>query len=91
MNERDPELVQAEVHTLVLIARTQATMRAVMDPLGVHVDAGVHNVPRDVFDALPGGEVVSFPAPNEGGSAFWSRRVSDVPFYTTEPPADWEG
>ena len=58
----------------MLIAQNQVDdERAVMDGWAC-MSRGVHSVPRDVFDALPGGDVgVVLPAPNEGGSAFWSR------------------
>ena len=87
---RDPEVVQEDVRVAVRVARYMGTLAQMLDERGMYMSKSVYRMPRDVFDALPGDTVLSFPATKEGESAFWTRACEGVDFFTNEPPAEWD-
>ena len=83
---RDPEVVQEDVRVAVRVARYMGTLAQMLAERGMYMSGSVYRMPRDVFDALPGDEVVSITTTNGRESAFWWRTFEGVDFFTTEPP-----
>lgn len=51
---------------------------------GRHQSGGIHNMPRDAFDAIPG-DSLHLVRDNGNGSDFWTKSIGSVVFYTDEP------
>ena len=90
MNERDPELVQEQIGLVLRATQYQVGVNQMLAEHGMSMLLGVHGVPGDVFDALPGGPSERLWHGPERATPFWTRRVGDVPVYTDEPPAEWD-
>lgn len=78
----------SRVDEVIGLARRLKQLKEYAEKIGVSVTGNLHDLDRATFDAVPGAEE-HLPATDEH-PAFWSKRFSDIVYFTRQPPVEVE-